>query len=102
MDVTLSIVERERRVMRKHSHRDHVDRCVDGMQLSNEAYDSFSWDCSLDTQSLERVVVVVEVEKLISIYLSLSKESNSVLIDLLLLQERAHLTNTPTLNDAHA
>ena len=83
--------------------RDHVHRCVDGMQLSNEALDSFSWDRSLDAQSLERlVVVVVEAEKLVSINLTLSKESNSLLIDLLLLQERAHLTNTPTLNDAHA
>jgi hypothetical protein len=96
VDVTVPIVERERRVMRRG--RDHVHRCVDGMQLGNEALDSFSWDCSLDAQSLERLVV--EVEKLISIHLGLSKESNSLLIDLFLPQERAHLTNAPT-KDAH-
>ena len=72
-----------------------MHRCVDGMQLSNEGLDSFSRDCSLDAQSLERLVVVIEeVEKLISINLTLSKESNDLLIDLLLPQERAHLTNT--------
>ncbi len=80
-----------------------MDRCVDGLQLSNEVLDSHSRDCSLDAQSLERLVVfVVEAEKLVSINPSLSKESNSLLIDRSLLQEGAHLTNTPRLHDAHA
>ncbi len=52
------------------------------MQLSNEALDSFSWDCSLDAQSLERLVVVVieEVEKLVSINLTLSKQHTSAIV----------------------